>query len=83
VQTLERKIFQCKEEVESFQRAFVRRYNFESQTIIRRPIDKELRIYWAMIPYYIEEPIFIVESKGATILVDFVVKEDAQNQFNR
>jgi hypothetical protein len=78
VQTLEGKIFQRKEEVESFQRAFVRRYNFESQTVIRRPTARELRIYWAMIPYDIEEPIFIVESKGATILVDFVVKEDAR-----
>jgi len=31
-----------------------------------------------MIPYDIEEPIFIVESKEATILVDFVGKEDAR-----
>ena len=78
VQTREGKIFQRKEEVESFQRAFVRQYKFDSQTVIRRPTARELRIYWAMIPYDIEEPIFIVESKDATILVDFVGKEDAR-----
>jgi len=78
VQTLEGKLFQRKEEVASFQRAFVRQYKFDSQTVIRRPTARELRIYWAMIPYDIEEPIFIVESKEATILVDFVGKGDAR-----
>jgi len=78
VQTLEGKLFHRKEEVESFQRVFVRQYKFDSQTVIRRPTARELRIYWAMIPYDIEEPIFIVESKEATILVDFVGNEDAR-----
>jgi hypothetical protein len=77
VQTLEGKTFQSKEEVESFKRAFMRHYKFDSQTVIRRPTVRELRTYWAMIPYDIEEPIFIVESKAATILVDFNVKDDA------
>ncbi len=75
-QVLEGKTFQCKEEVESFQRAFLKRYKFDSQTVIRRPIARELRIYWAMIPWDIDEPIFIVESKVATILVNFGVSEN-------
>jgi hypothetical protein len=78
VQTLEGKTFLNKEEVDSFQRAFMRQYKFGSHTVIRRPTVRELRIYWAMIPHDIEEPIFIVESKGATILVDFVVKDDVR-----
>jgi len=46
VQTLEGKIFQRTAEVESFQRAFVRHYKFDSQTVIRRPTTRELKIYW-------------------------------------
>jgi hypothetical protein len=78
VQTLEGKTFQGKEEVESFQRALLRHYTFGSPTVIRRPTARELSTYWAMIPYDIEEPIFIVESKEATILVDFDAKEDTR-----
>lgn len=40
--------------------------------VIRKLNNKELRLYWAMIPYDIEEPIFILDSKNHKILVDFV-----------
>ena len=39
---------------------------------IRIPNEKELAYYWSIIPYEIEEPIFVVEYSGLNILVDFV-----------
>ena len=38
---------------------------------IRKLNSRELEVYWAMIPYDIEEPIFILESSNHKIIVDF------------
>ena len=70
-QKFDGKLFQGKEEVAAFWRAFLRKYKVDFKAVIRRPIAKELRLYWAMIPYDIMEPLFVVESKDATILAQF------------
>ena len=56
-----------KEEAEAFWKAFVKKYSADESTI-RRPTSEEFRLYWAMIPYDITEPLFVVESKSATRL---------------
>lgn len=75
--TFEGKLFQSEEEVLSFWNVLKSKYHFDRITI-RKPNYKELQIYWSMISYDIEEPIFVVETKTACILVDFVkpVKSD-------
>ena len=75
VQELEGKLFQNKEEVAAFWKAFWRKYKPDPQAKIRRPTAKELDLYWAMIPYDITEPIFMIESKEATILAHFPDKK--------
>jgi hypothetical protein len=70
-QKLDGKLFQGKEEVAAFWRAFLRKYKFDAKAAIRRPTVKELKLYWAMIPYDITEPILVVEGKDAVILAQF------------
>jgi hypothetical protein len=70
-QNLKGKLFQTKEEVAVYWKAFVKAYGTDNSTI-RRPTSEELRIYWAMIPYDITEPLFVVESNSAAILVQLI-----------
>lgn len=74
-QALEGKLFQNKEELAAFWRAFRRKYKFDAKATIRRPTAEELELYWAMIPYDITEPIFIVESPDAILLAHFMAKD--------
>jgi hypothetical protein len=76
VQTLVGKLFQGAPEVKAFWTVFLRKYQFDARTLIRRPTPRELSLYWAMIPYDIEEPIFVVDGKRARILVHFVAKDE-------
>ncbi|MEW6282133.1 MAG: hypothetical protein AB1758_26240 [Candidatus Eremiobacterota bacterium] len=39
---------------------------------VRRPTSDELALYWALIPYDIDEPIFVVESKRHRYLMHFM-----------
>ena len=61
VQELEGKLFQSKRK-SLLWKSFLRHYKFDSKSVIRRPAAKELALYWAMIPYDIVEPIFMVEN---------------------
>jgi hypothetical protein len=70
-QKLKGKLFQTKQEVADFWKAFSKAYATDNPTI-RRPTSAELRIYWAMILYDITEPVFVVESKSAALLVQFI-----------
>ncbi len=71
-QKFDGKLFQGKEEVAAFWKAFLRKYRCGAKAAIRRPTANELKLYWAMIPYDITEPIFVVADKNAAILVQFV-----------
>jgi len=75
VQELEGKLFQSKEEVAAFWKSFLRHYKLDSKAVIRRPSAKELTLYWAMIPYDIVEPIFMVENENATLLAQFSAED--------
>jgi hypothetical protein len=75
VQVLEGKLFQSKEDVSQFWKAFWRRYKADPQAKIRHTSARELSLYWAMISYDIEEPIFTIETKDAVILANFWAKE--------
>jgi hypothetical protein len=75
MQPAEGKLFQNKEDLAAFWRAFRRKYSFDPQATIRRPTANELDIYWSMIPYDITEPIFVIERKEARILAHFTETE--------
>jgi hypothetical protein len=69
-QQAEGKLFQGADEVSAFWSVFKARYRFDNSHI-RKPNALELRIFWVtMIPFKaIEEPVFVVETGDATILV--------------
>lgn len=66
----EGKLFQSPEEQWIFWRAFQKRTEF-ADLKIRRLAPEELAAFWSMIPFDIEEPIFIVESPSNKTLVLF------------
>ncbi|MGB5137922.1 MAG: hypothetical protein WBP29_05270 [Candidatus Zixiibacteriota bacterium] len=74
VNEAEGKLFQKAEEVEIFWRAFIKRTNFTKMTI-RKLNPEELTAFWVMIPFDIEEPIFILESDEHKIRVAFTSAE--------
>jgi hypothetical protein len=69
VQVLAGKLLQTEAEVATFWQAFARRFRPEPGAIIRRPTAEEISLYWAMIPYDITEPIFVIESPRYVLLV--------------
>jgi len=48
---------------------------------IRKPDERELRVYWSLIPYDIEEPIYILDNGERRLLVDFVVGDESARLF--
>jgi hypothetical protein len=71
---LEGKIFQSPAEVLAFWKAFKQRTDF-TDLKIRKLNQEELKIFWAMIPFDITEPIFVLDSKKHKILVVFTSPE--------
>jgi|GEM_PF-824097 len=70
-QTLDGKLFQSPEEVMLFWKAFVKVVDTGSFKV-RKLSEEEIKIFWAMISFDIEEPLYILESPQHKILVDFV-----------
>jgi hypothetical protein len=70
IQMLEGESFQSPDEQLLFWKSFANRVDF-SELKIRKMNSVELRIFWAMIPFDITEPIFILENKKHKILVMF------------
>ncbi len=70
-QVLEGALFRGKEQISPFCRAMDGYLKQGSRHEIRRPNAEELRIYWAIIPYDIEEPIFIADNDDHKLLMDF------------
>ena len=75
-QQMEGKLFQDKAEIREFWKALCKAVRRDENFTIRRPSKLELEIYWAMIPYDIEEPIFVVESERHSFLIDFAGGKD-------
>jgi len=59
----------------------IRQILSDTEIQIRKPNEHELRIYWALIPYDIAEPIFILDNGERRLLVDFVVDDEAAQLF--
>ena len=74
-QKKEGKVFQSPDEVLAFWKAFTAKTNLINYKI-RKLNPFELKIYWAMIPFDITEPIFMVESDEFKILTAFVSPDD-------
>lgn len=71
LQKLDGKLFQSKDEAAAFWRALQRKFKPDPKAVIRRPTPTEFSLYWAMISFDIEEPIFMVETKEFIILANF------------
>jgi hypothetical protein len=67
----EGKVFQSAEEALAFWKAFTATVDLKNYKI-RKLNPYELQVYWAMIPFDITEPIFIVESKEYKFLTAFM-----------
>ncbi|MFA7231860.1 MAG: hypothetical protein WC071_11375 [Victivallaceae bacterium] len=74
IDKLEGKLFQSPDEILVFWKAFSQRIDF-SNLKARKLNENELRIFWAMIPFNITEPLFILESKKNKVLVVFTSPE--------
>ena len=72
---LEGKILQSPKEVLLFWRTFARKTDF-SNLKVRKLNPIELKIFWAMIPFDITEPLFILESEKHKILTVFTSPKD-------
>jgi hypothetical protein len=70
------RLFQTAPEIHMFFRALRKVVGRDETFKVRPPTKRELRIYWAMVPYDIEEPIFILETKAHTFIIDFIAGKD-------
>jgi hypothetical protein len=73
--TLDGKVFQTADEVLLFWRAFSARTDFDGLKI-RKLNTEEIKIFWAMIPFDITEPLFILESEQHKLLVVFKAPDE-------
>jgi len=64
------RVFQTAETVQEFWMALGERYDLKPLRI-RKLSRRDMQIYWAMIPYDIEEPVFMVTTSDNDFLVDF------------
>jgi hypothetical protein len=64
------RVFQTAESVRAFWKALGAHYD-PSPVAIRKLNRHDMQLYWAMIPYDIEEPVFIVTTRDNDFLVDF------------
>lgn len=69
-QTLNGGLLQTQEQVSIFLGEFKK--NIAGKHRVRKLNEKELKIYWSLIPYDITEPVFIVETGSKQFLFDFV-----------
>ncbi len=69
-QSLEGAFFQTGDQISAFCRA-MEKYLGPGPFKIRKPNADELKIYWAMIPYDITEPIFVADNKDHKLLTHF------------
>ena len=71
-QKFEGAVFRTKDEIFAFCRAMEASLGSGDRYKIRPPNAEELRIYWAMIPFEISEPIFVAESSDHKLLMNFL-----------
>jgi len=69
------KLFQERDEILGFETYLRDILKEDGSFNIRNLTENELAVYWAVIPYDIEEPVFILESKIYKFLIDFSKNE--------
>jgi hypothetical protein len=72
-------LFQTKDEINAFARGMENYLASGGPYTIRKPDANELRIYWAIIPYDISEPIFVADNGEHKLLLHFL--EDGETVF--
>jgi len=75
VEMLEGKLFQNRKDVLAFWHVFAKKTDFEAIQI-RKMTAAELSVYWAMISFDINEPIFMVECKQRRVVLQFTSPEN-------
>jgi hypothetical protein len=58
--------------VASLERALYARFAFDDEFTVRKAGFEELALIWALVPFDIEEPLFVAESKRYRFLAAFV-----------
>jgi hypothetical protein len=72
LQSLEGRTFRSAAEVASLERALYARFAFDDEFTVRKAGFEELVLIWALVPFDIEEPLFVAESKRYRFLAAFV-----------
>ncbi len=75
IDNLQGKHFQSPDDILAFWKTFKERTDL-TDLKIRKLNEKEIEIFWAMIPFDIQEPLFILESENHKVLVAFTDPED-------
>ncbi len=78
-QQFEGALFQTDQELVAFSTAMERYLGDGGPYTLRKPNAEELRIYWAMIPFDITEPIFVADNAEHKLLMQF--GEDGKHIF--
>ena len=71
VQKLEARTFRSAEEVAALKRALHATFAFDPEFTVRKAQSQELALFWAMVPFELEEPLFVVESKHHRLIAAF------------
>ena len=71
VQRVQGALLQTQQEIAAFCSALQDYLKSSDPYLVRRPTEKELQLYWAMIPYDISEPIFVAANKDHAMLLHF------------
>jgi hypothetical protein len=72
MQTFEGRLMKTKPDVAACARALASRFRFKRSELKVRRLDRdEISLFWAMIPFDMEEPLFIVEAAGHKLVASF------------
>jgi len=66
------KAFRSKKDLDSLQSFLVELIKKDSPFIVRKLNNEELSIYWSLIPFDIEEPIYVLNSKSHKLVLHFL-----------
>lgn len=70
-----------KEQKRLLWRRLMEKLNVEGPATVRKANADEIRFFWAMIPFDIQEPLFVADYGRDKLLVNFVVKNDEPRLF--
>ncbi|MEI6082814.1 MAG: hypothetical protein WCS70_00780 [Verrucomicrobiota bacterium] len=79
--SMEGRIVQNETEARAFLTAISATFQFAEKPVVRNLTEEEKRIYWAMIPFPIEEPVFVIDGGQYALLVDISMKEGVPHIF--